>query len=154
MRRASCLLHSMTYHGTTIPKFLSKTTNKEASRHAVTTLIRSMGLHSRPQLLVHHGHSHHSRQRDFSELVTPATQDYLFDRERGCTDPLYVAEELGQPLYDFSQPSGGDDARFGESRRNAEVSECEACARALGVWSTREIERMWKMIPLWFRLDV
>jgi len=77
-----------------------------------------MGLHFHLQLLGHHGHSHRSYQRDFSELVTLATQDYLFDRERGCTDPLYVAEELEQPLYGFSQSSGGDDARFGESRRN------------------------------------
>lgn len=83
-----------------------------------------------------------------------ATQHYLFDRERGCTDPLYVAEELGQPLYDFGQASSVDDARFGESRRSVEVSECEACARALAIWTTRERERMWKMIPLWFRLDV
>ena len=113
-----------------------------------------MGLHSHPQLLGHHGHSHRSCQRDFCELVTLATQDYLFDRERGCTDALYVAEELGQPLYDFSESSGGDDGRFGEPRRNGEVSECEACARALAVWSTRERERVWKMILLWFRLDV
>ncbi|KAG2125023.1 hypothetical protein DEU56DRAFT_873160 [Suillus clintonianus] len=127
---------------------------KEASQHAITTLIRSMGSHSHPHLLGHHAHSHRSCRRDFSELVALATQHYLFDRERGCTDPLYVAEELGQPLYDFGQASGADDARFGESRRSAEVSECEACARALAMWATRERERMWKMIPLWFRLDV
>lgn len=127
---------------------------KEASQHAITTLIRSMGSHSHPLLLGHHTHSHRSCRRDFSELVALATQHYLFDRERGCTDPLYVAEELGQPLYDFGQASGADDARFGESRRSAEVSECEACARALAMWTTRERERMWKMIPLWFRLDV
>lgn len=127
---------------------------KEASQHAITTLIRSMGSHSHPLLLGHHAHSHHSCRRDFSELVTLATQHYLFDRERGCTDPLYVAEELGQPLYDFGQASGADDTRFGEPRRSAEVSECEACARALAMWTTRERERMWKMIPLWFRLDV
>jgi len=127
---------------------------KEASQHAITTLIRSMGLHSQPHLLGHHGHSHRSCRRDFSELVTLATQHYLFDRERGCTDPLYVAEELGQPLYDFGQSSSGEEARFAESRRSAEVSECEACARALATWATRERERMWKMIPLWFRLDV
>ncbi|KAG1815401.1 hypothetical protein EV424DRAFT_1628024, partial [Suillus variegatus] len=107
---------------------------KEASQHAITTLIRSMGSHSHPLLLGHHAHSHRSCRRDFSELVALATQHYLFDRERGCTDPLYVAEELGQPFV--------------------EVSECEACARALAIWTTRERERMWKMIPLWFRLDV
>jgi hypothetical protein len=127
---------------------------KEASQHAITTLIRSMGSHSHPLLLGHHAQSHRSCRRDFSELVALATQHYLFDRERGCTDPLYVAEELGQPLYDFGQASGADDARFGEPRRSAEVSECEACARALAMWTTRERERMWKMIPLWFRLDV
>lgn len=127
---------------------------KEASQHAITTLIRSMGSHSHPLLLGHHAHSHRSCRRDFSELVALATQHYLFDRERGCTDPLYVAEELGQPLYDFGQASSVDDARFGESRRSVEVSECEACARALAIWTTRERERMWKMIPLWFRLDV
>ena len=69
-------------------------------------------------------------------------------------DPLYVAEELRQLLYDFSQSSDGNDVRFGESRRNGEVSECEVCMRALAVWSMREKERMWKMIPLWFRLDI
>ncbi|KAG1732482.1 hypothetical protein EDB19DRAFT_1929180 [Suillus lakei] len=42
---------------------------KEASQHAITTLIRSMGSHSHPLLLGHHAHSHHSCRRDFSELV-------------------------------------------------------------------------------------
>ncbi|KAH9019982.1 hypothetical protein EDB85DRAFT_2153370 [Lactarius pseudohatsudake] len=37
--------------------------------------------------------------------------------------------------------------------KSADVSECRACARALEVWAAKERERMWKMIPLWFRLD-
>ena len=43
---------------------------------------------------------------------------------------------------------------LGELRRNAEVSEYEACARALVVWYVRERERMWKTLLLWFWLDV
>ncbi|KAI0045721.1 hypothetical protein FA95DRAFT_1560919 [Auriscalpium vulgare] len=73
-------------------------------------------------------------RRDFAELVALATQHYVCDRERGCADPLYVAEELG-------------------ALKSAELSECRACARALEVWAAKERERMWKMIPLWFRLD-
>jgi hypothetical protein len=73
-------------------------------------------------------------RKDFSELVELATQHYLLDRERGCNDPLYVAEELGQ-------------------LKSAEVSECKACARTLESWAQRERERMWKLIPLWFRLE-
>ncbi|KIJ65148.1 hypothetical protein HYDPIDRAFT_27870 [Hydnomerulius pinastri MD-312] len=134
---------------------------KEASQHAITTLIQSMGshahsLHGNPLgYQVHsHGHGHRACKRDFSELVALATQHYLFDHERGCTDPLYVAEELGQPLYDLGQPLGVEDySRLGGSRRSLEQAECQACARALEMWATRERERMWKMIPLWFRLD-
>jgi hypothetical protein len=63
-----------------------------------------------------------------------ATQHYLFDRERGCLDPLYVAEELGQ-------------------LKSAELSECGACAKSLEAWAAREREKMWKMIPMWFRLE-
>ncbi|KAI6101315.1 hypothetical protein F5141DRAFT_1138423 [Pisolithus sp. B1] len=135
---------------------------KEASQHAVTTLIRSMGslthsLHGHP-LGFHshtHGHIHRTCKRDFAELVALATQHYLFDHERGCMDPLYVAEELGQPLYDLGQPMAADDYRnFGASRRGIEQAECQACARGLELWAARERERMWKMIPLWFRLDV
>ena len=73
-------------------------------------------------------------RKDFSELVDLATQHYLFDRERGCCDPLYVAEELGQ-------------------LKSAEFSECKACARSLEAWAAREREKIWKSIPMWFRLD-
>jgi len=90
-----------------------------------------MGLHSHPQLLGQHGHSHRSCRRDFSELVTLATQDYLFDRERGCKDALYVAEELGQPLYDFSQSSGVDDVRFGG---HAAMGKYPSARRARELW--------------------
>lgn len=135
---------------------------KEASQHAITTLIQSLGCHARTLMagpgstFTHHnhsyshGHTHRTCKRDFSELVTLATQHYLFDHQRGCTDPLYVAEELGQPLYDLSQPLGTD--RLG--RRSLEQSECQACAKMLETWAKKERERMWKMIPLWFRLDV
>lgn len=73
-------------------------------------------------------------RRDFAELVALATQHYVCDRERGCADPLYVAEELG-------------------TLKSAELSECRACARGLEIWAARERERMWKMIPIWFRLE-
>ncbi|KAF9219772.1 hypothetical protein BS17DRAFT_716408 [Gyrodon lividus] len=135
---------------------------KEASQHAITTLIQSMGSHAHSITgnpfgynPYSQGHTHRTCKRDFSELVALATQHYLFDHERGCTDPLYVAEELGQPLYDLGQPLGIEDfGRFGGSRRSLEQAECQACARALEAWAKRERERMWKMIPLWFRFDV
>ena len=74
-------------------------------------------------------------RKEFSELVQLATQHYIFDREKGCGDPLYVAEELGQ-------------------LKSAEFSECEACAGALEAWAARERQRIWKLVPSWFRLDV
>jgi len=125
------------------------TLGKEASQQAITSLIQSMGTSQyHPQ---HHSTSHtmhsaaHLRKscasaaacrKDFSELVDLATQHYLFDRERGCGDPLYVAEELGQ-------------------LKSAELSgsECKACAKSLETWAARERERIWKMIPTWFRLE-
>ncbi|KAL0953708.1 hypothetical protein HGRIS_004901 [Hohenbuehelia grisea] len=118
---------------------------KEAAQHAITSLIQAMG---QSQSIRHPGT--HMRKgsassaavcvsaaacrKDFGELVDLATQHYLFDRERGCYDPLYVAEELGQ-------------------LKSAEFSECKACARSLESWATRERERMWKAMPAWFRLD-
>ncbi|KAH7926421.1 hypothetical protein BV22DRAFT_1111714 [Leucogyrophana mollusca] len=135
---------------------------KEAAQHAITTLIQSMGSHAHPLHAQSHGlhphshsHSHRTCKKDFTELVALATQHYLFDRERGCTDPLYVAEELGQPLYELGQPLAIEEhGRLGETRRGSELSECEACARTLEMWAARERERMWKMIPLWFRIDL
>ncbi|KAH8979163.1 hypothetical protein EDB86DRAFT_3089392 [Lactarius hatsudake] len=122
---------------------------KEASAHAVGAVIHGMGrgplAHSRKGAFSFHPHTsaHHTVavcstpgacRRDFAELVALATQHYVCDRERGYADPLYVAEELG-------------------ALKSADVSECRACARALEVWAAKERERMWKMIPLWFRLD-
>ncbi|KAG9223994.1 hypothetical protein CCMSSC00406_0004390 [Pleurotus cornucopiae] len=127
---------------------------KEASQQAITTLIQAMG---QSQYFRHPMHlataQMHSRsksgslssspgicvsaaacRKDFSELVDLATQHYLFDREKGCSDPLYVAEELGQ-------------------LKSAEFSECKACARSLENWAARERERIWKMVPTWFRLE-
>ncbi len=72
-------------------------------------------------------------RKDLTELVELATQHYLFDRERGCADPLYVAEELGQ-------------------LKSAEFADCAACAHALEAWAARERERLWRAIPEWFRL--
>lgn len=72
-------------------------------------------------------------RKDLEELIELATQHYLFDRERGCADPLYVAEELGQ-------------------LKSAELSDCAACALALEAWAARERERLWRAIPEWFRL--
>jgi hypothetical protein len=143
---------------------------KEAAQNHITTLIRAMGAVNslRPaQIQQHHtAHlaaslpsNHHypggdarkssvfasSRgicvspsacRKDFGELVDLATQHYLFDKERGCMDPLYVAEELGQ------LKSGG-----------AEFCECKPCALQLELWAARERERMWKLVPAWFRLD-
>ena len=117
---------------------------KEAMQHTITTLIRNMGTgnYIRQQSAAH---SHFRKasmclsaaacRKDFMELVDLATQHYLFDRERGYGDPLYVAEELGQ-------------------LKSAEFSECKACAKLLESWATREREKMWKMIPHWFRLDI
>ncbi|KAJ6591634.1 hypothetical protein DFH09DRAFT_1137566 [Mycena vulgaris] len=118
---------------------------KEAAQHNITALIQTMGhaqTHIRAQT---HNHirktstggiciSAAACRKDFSELVDLATQHYLFDRERGHCDPLYVSEELGQ-------------------LKSAEFSECKACARSLEAWAAREREKMWRMIPLWFRLE-
>ncbi|THH19822.1 hypothetical protein EW146_g1429 [Bondarzewia mesenterica] len=129
---------------------------KEAASQTVSAVINGMSrgphLHSRKPSLSRSSHASSSSsitpstnfsgacaspgacRRDFSELVALATQHYICDRERGCSDPLYVAEELG-------------------TLKSAELSECRACARGLEIWAARERERMWKMIPLWFRLD-
>ncbi|OCH91409.1 hypothetical protein OBBRIDRAFT_887017 [Obba rivulosa] len=124
------------------------TLGKEAALHTITTLIQSMGNgpHRDAVHPTHLSHPRHNRRssgsvcvsaaacrKDFEELVELATQHYLFDRGRGCCDPLYAAEELGQ-------------------LKSAEFSECKACARALESWAARERQRIWKMIPSWFRL--
>ncbi|KAF8631929.1 hypothetical protein AX15_002182 [Amanita polypyramis BW_CC] len=120
---------------------------KEAIQQAITSLIQAMGNSQYIRQGQHHTTTtqmpsrRHSPcisaaacRKDFSELVELATQHYLFDRERGCYDPLYVAEELGQ-------------------LKSAEFSECIACARSLEAWAARERERLWKLIPQWFRLE-
>ncbi|KAJ7449668.1 hypothetical protein FB451DRAFT_1566972 [Mycena latifolia] len=118
---------------------------KEAAQHNITSLIQTMGhaqTHIRAQTHTHIRKSSSGGicvsaaacRKDFSELVDLATQHYLFDRERGHCDPLYVSEELGQ-------------------LKSAEFSECKACARSLETWAAREREKMWRMIPLWFRLE-
>ncbi|GJE90441.1 hypothetical protein PsYK624_065740 [Phanerochaete sordida] len=138
---------------------------KEASAQAVPALIQSMSTqaqrsfpaydHPRPSYGAPParggygaGYAGHDRRRsagqgvcvssaacrkDFAELVELATQHYLFDREQGCADPLYVAEELGQ-------------------LKSAEFSECKACARSLEAWAVRERDRLWRLVPSWFRL--
>ncbi|KAF5331467.1 hypothetical protein D9758_015483 [Tetrapyrgos nigripes] len=108
---------------------------------------------SNPNHNPYHIHFHHHRRsssnllcisaaacrKDFSELVELATQHYVFDRERGFSDPLYVAEELGQlKSAEFS---------------NSDAPECKACARSLELWAARERERIWRMVPVWFRLS-
>jgi hypothetical protein len=119
---------------------------KEQTQQMITSLIQAMGIghpiqsHSPHNILRRSSSSGTvcmtpaACRKDFSELVQLATQHYLFDRERGCHDPLYVAEELGQ-------------------LKSAEVSECKACAKSLEAWAARERERIWRMIPAWFRLD-
>jgi hypothetical protein len=74
-------------------------------------------------------------RRDFADLGALATQHYVCERERGCADPLYVAEELG-------------------TLQATELAECRACARALEAWAVRERERIWRAIPGWFRIEV
>lgn len=120
---------------------------KEASQQCITTLIQSMGSISHREYPNHPIHSKNAHRRkvsctsamacrkEFSELVQLATQHYIFDREKGCADPLYVAEELGQ-------------------LKSAEFSECEACARALEAWACRERQKIWKLVPTWFRLEL
>ncbi|KAL4244120.1 hypothetical protein ABKN59_009448 [Abortiporus biennis] len=135
--------------------FAQLSLGKESATNFITSLIQSMGHppannmssnHYPPSTMVTHRRNHSSKgkgeicisaaacRKDFTELVDLATQHYLFDREIGCTDPLYVAEELGQ-------------------LKSAEFSECKACAKSLERWACRERERMWKLIPSWFRLD-
>ncbi|KAJ8473227.1 hypothetical protein ONZ45_g16370 [Pleurotus djamor] len=122
---------------------------KEAFQQAITTLIQAMGQSQHLRYPTTQVHSRNKSstysppgvcvsaaacRKDFSELVELATQHYLFDRERGFSDPLYVAEELGQ-------------------LKSAEFSECKACARSLENWASREREKIWKMLPTWFRLE-
>lgn len=128
---------------------------KEAAQQAITTLIQGLGngRYSRhaatAQKNLNRAHLHGRRasllglvcvsaavcRKDFAELKELATQHYLFDRESGWCDPLYVAEELGQ-------------------LKSTEFSECKACATALESWACREREKIWKMVPYWFRLEV
>jgi hypothetical protein len=128
---------------------------KEAAQQTITALIQSLGngryfrQASVVQKSLNRTHLHGKRaallglvcvsaavcRKDFTELKELATQHYLFDRESGWCDPLYVAEELGQ-------------------LKSAEFSECKACANALELWACREREKIWKMIPYWFRLEV
>jgi hypothetical protein len=127
---------------------------KETIQQAVVALVQALGRHSFRDVSAFRGDAAnkssvntHRRQlssrvcitpaacrKEFAELVELATQHYLLDRERGSTDPLYVAEELGQ-------------------LKAAEYSECKACAHSLENWAKRERERMWKLIPVWFRLE-
>ncbi|THH11326.1 hypothetical protein EW145_g721 [Phellinidium pouzarii] len=95
--------------------------------------------------------------RDVCELVDLATQHYLFDRERGAADPLYVAEELallkgagGESCGDPGASVGGSGGTLDE---DGESGTCRACARSFEVWAKKERERLWRAIPSWFRLD-
>lgn len=134
---------------------------KEASQQSITTLIQSMGNsasilhHPLPQHHTNHPHSINSTRRgscstsaacrkDFTELVDLATQHYLFDRERGCSDPLYVAEELGLLKSAEMMGSGGSGGGGGE---------CKVCAKGLEIWAGKERERIWRLVPIWFRLE-
>jgi hypothetical protein len=141
------LARSMT--NLTMPDIQRLSVGKESAQHSVVSLIQSLG--TGPYIRNHTFTASHRRsnskasmngvcvtaaacRKDFSELVDLATQHYLFDRERGWCDPLYVAEELGQ-------------------LKSIEISDCKACARSLEAWASRERERIWKLIPLWFRLE-
>lgn len=93
--------------------------------------------------------------RDACELVDLATQHYLFDRERGAMDPLYVAEELALLKGTEGGAAGAGTGVVGPMTlsEGGEGGDCRACARAFEVWARRERERMWRAIPGWFRLD-
>lgn len=132
---------------------------KEAASLHIISLIRSMASirSGNAHQAHHHAHAHvhsisHSQyaptratfcvtpaacRKDFHELAELATQHYVLDRHRGSADPLYVAEELGSL----------------KSAELATQTECRACAFALESWSEREREKIWKLIPMWFRLD-
>lgn len=124
---------------------------KEASQQAITSMIRAMGSSQNYQPSHHHStslvtQSAHVRRyclsaaacrKDFGELMDLATQHYIFDRERGHGDPLYVAEELGQ--LKGAEFSG---------------SECKACAKSLEMWAGKERDKIWRSIPGWFRLGL
>lgn len=127
------------------------TVGKECTQHAVTGLIQGMtsdfhrdhalGSQTHSSVLGHYQRKLSDRvclcpamcRKDQCELAELATNHFLFDRESGCSDPLYVADELG-------------------SLKSIEFSECKACAKSLECWAKRERERIWKMIPHWFRL--
>lgn len=184
---------------------------KEAAHHAVTSLIRSLATdarsnpshtHSHHLTSPHSGHgtprgfaARHRRDdsglgrcaapaacwRDVCELVDLATQHYLFDRERGAADPLYVAEELALlkgsvALSEFPSgaggvnvgaggngAAGGTGTRAGRAARvgsqdedfllDGESGTCRACARAVEAWAVKERERLWRAIPGWFKLE-
>jgi hypothetical protein len=126
---------------------------KEAAQQTITAVIQSLGngwyfRHAAAAQRKTHLHGRRASslgfgvcvsaavcRKDFAELKELATQHYLFDRESGWCDPLYVAEELGQ-------------------LKSAEFSECRACANVLESWACREREKIWKMIPYWFRLEL
>ncbi|KZW01204.1 hypothetical protein EXIGLDRAFT_666494 [Exidia glandulosa HHB12029] len=131
---------------------------KEAAASYIISLIRSMAVirSGNAHQAHHHAHAHshtHSQftaspratfcatpaacRKDFHELAELATQHYVLDRHYGSADPLYVAEELGSL----------------KSAELAAQTECRACAFALESWSQREREKIWKLIPSWFRLD-
>ena len=129
---------------------------KDACSEAITALIQGMTSPTRPpsrrsNLGLHRPGLSISSTReprnicttasacraDLLELAELATQHYIFDKETGYADPLYVAEELGQ--------LGGAESTDGE--------ECRACARILESWATRERVKIWNSIPSWFRLD-
>nr|GAT48275.1 predicted protein [Mycena chlorophos] len=118
---------------------------KEAAQVAITTLIQSMG-HAQTAQRQTHAHfrknstgliclSAAACRKDFAELTQLATSHYIFDRERGQSDPLYVSEEVGQ-------------------LKSAELSECKACARSLERWAAAERAKIWHMINVWFRLEL
>lgn len=98
--------------------------------------------------------------RDVCELGELAAQHYVFDRERGAADPLYVAEELALLKgagagSDTGADSGNNGSATGHrsSEDDGEDGSCRACARAFEHWARRERERVWRSIPGWFRLD-
>lgn len=98
--------------------------------------------------------------RDVCELGELAAQHYVFDRERGAADPLYVAEELallkGAGASDGSGVDTGSGGVAGGARSSEDDDEdgsCRACARAFELWARKERERTWRSIPGWFRLD-
>src|SRR5882762_8137180 len=93
--------------------------------------------HHHPTPSTTHAHTHAHRRgtcltsaacrKDLTEPVELVTQHYIFDRERGWSDPLYVSEEL-RLLRSAEMLGLGGSGCGSESGSGASVGECKVCA--------------------------